>query len=107
MRSSTTLTSAPRAVNGASLWHSMKLGRSSPRRAASSAGLKRSICPTCSFSPCASASSVSVAASALVTVIGFSTSTCTPRSRKKRLISKCALVDAATLTASTESASSR
>ena len=42
-----------------------------------------------------------IAASALVRVIGFSTSTCTPCSRKNRANEKCSAVVAAIVTAST------
>ena len=82
MRSSITLTSAPRPLNGASRWHSMKRTPVSPSRADRSAGLKRSTWPTWSLRPRRAASFVSSAASRLVRVIGFSTSTCTPCSRK-------------------------
>ncbi len=48
---------------------------SSPSRADTSAGLKRSTWPTWSLTPTSAASCASSAASALVRVIGFSTST--------------------------------
>ena len=52
-------------------------------------------------------SPMSSRASAAVSVIGFSTSTCTPAIRKSRAMAKCAGVGVTTLTASTNPKSSR
>ena len=72
IRSSTTLTSVARAVNGASRVDSMKRGPSSRSETPSSTLLKRSMWPTCSTSPPARASAISSAASSTVVVTGFS-----------------------------------
>ncbi len=85
----------------------MKRTAVSPSRADNNAVLKRSTWPTWSLRPRRAASSLSSAASRLVRVIGFSTSTCTPCSRKNFASAKCAVVLAAIVTASTRPASSR
>jgi hypothetical protein len=53
------------------------------------------------------ATGVHLRASSTVTVIGFSTSTCAPASRKSRAIAKCSGVGVTTLTASTRPSNSR
>ena len=84
MRSSTTATSAPRGVNGASRSLSMNRGRSTNGSAARIARLNRSTWPVCNTTPCACAAATSSSASSTVAAIGFSISTWRPRARAAR-----------------------
>ena len=108
MRSSTTFTSVPRSRYGASRWHSMKRGVLRYGSAARIAAIEALQVPDLQDQPVARARvSMSSRACAGVSVIGFSTSTCAPASRKSRAMAKCAGVVVATLTASTLPSSSR
>ena len=75
IRSSTTATSAPRGLNGASRSLSMKRGASTYGNAARTARLNRSTCPVCTSAPVRAAIASSASASSSVVAIGFSTST--------------------------------
>ena len=82
MRSSTTETSVPRGLNGASRFDSMKRGLDNSLATARITGLKRSRWPTCSTQRRSAAIAMSSRASSAVAVIGFSTRTWTPACRK-------------------------
>ena len=69
--------------------------------ASTTAGLKRSTCPTCNTRLWRLAAWIKSRASSIVTAIGFSTSVCTPCSKKYIPIWWCNCVGAATITAST------
>ena len=107
IRSSTTSTSVPRSVKGASRWHSMKRGWVTSPSSASTAGLKRSRWPTWNTRSPRTANSTSAFASSTVVVTGFSTSTSTPAARRSRATSKWCWVGTATLAQSTRPASAR
>ena len=79
----------------------MKRGRERNARAASTAGLNRSVCPTASITPRAAARAIRSSACASVVVIGFSTSTWMPASSSIAARAWCASVGEAMVTAST------
>ena len=87
--------------------HLDEAGRRDDGSAAATAGLKRSVWPTASTAPNRSARASIASASASVAAIGFSTRTCTPRSRNAPATSRCASVGTATTTASTRPKSVR
>ncbi len=78
MRSSTTGTSAPRGLNGASRLISTKPGWSTYGSAARTARLNRSTWPICTITPAFFAAASISSASSIVAAIGFSMSTCLP-----------------------------
>ena len=90
IRSSTTATSEPRGLNGASRSLSMNRGASTNGSAARTARLNRSTCPVCSTAPVRRAIASSSSASSSVVAIGFSISTCSPRSSAGAATAKCA-----------------
>ena len=106
IRSSTTPISMLRFGYGESRCDSMKRGRVSRDSSAPSTGLNRSMWPTCRTSPRAWASSARAFASVAVSVIGFSTRTCLPRSRRNFPTGKWVGVGVATVAASTSDANS-
>ena len=105
MRSSTTATSAPRGLNGASrsLW--MKRGASTKGSAARMARLNRSTCPVCTSAPCRPARASIASASSSVTAMGFSISAWMPRASTCCATAKCDGVGTTIVTASTTSSS--
>src|SRR5437762_970461 len=90
MRSSTTATSDPRGLNGASLSLSMNRGCLTCGSAARTARLKRSMWPICTITPFFPASARRASASSRVAVMGFSMNTCLPRSIAALATVKCA-----------------
>ena len=78
IKSKTTGTSVPLGLNSANLCVSINIGLTICSFAALNAGLKRSTCPTCPFTPCFSAKAINALASSMVVVIGFSINTCFP-----------------------------
>ena len=101
MRSNTTSMSSERGWNMASRWASMNLGDTIRSRTATSAGLKRSTCPTWSTSPVRRAVASSASASAVVTASGFSTSTWQPPWSAVSAAARCSTVGTAIESAST------
>src|SRR5258705_2561119 len=79
----------------------MKRGWMCRRESTASAGLKRSMCPTCSSTPRSAASAAMPRASSSVAAMGFSTSTEMPRSSSGHTTAWCRLVGTATETART------
>ena len=85
----------------------MNRGSASSGRAASTAGLNRSVCPTARTAPASLAAAIIASASASDRAIGFSTSTGMPADRNGSATSRCASVGTATMTASTLPINSR
>ena len=92
-----------RSGNVPSRCTSTNLGFATSGSAATTAGLKRSVCPAPSGTPRRSAASMSRSASATEEASGFSTSVATPRSMKGSATATCDSVGTAMLTASTRS----
>ncbi|MEY4070741.1 MAG: hypothetical protein RL721_1355 [Candidatus Eisenbacteria bacterium] len=100
MRSPTTSMSSDLGWKAAMRWASMNLGALTNGRAASSAGLKRSTCPTCRTRPARSAAEIMASHSETVTAMGFSTSTWHPAESACWAASRWCTVGTATETAS-------
>ena len=106
MTSSTTPMSAERNVNGLMRWASTNFGTMPNRRMASTAGLNRSVCPTCTLAPVSRARARSSSPAAEVSAMGFSISTGLPAATNGLAASTWALVGTAMMAASARSTAS-